>query len=1133
MAEIDSLEIKLKSNAKDLSKDFDTLSNSLTKLSNIGSVKKLDSNLQNVAKSVKNFVNELNKIDTKSLDKVNHLMDSVAKSAIKGSNEISEVSKEINKTFSDTSNIKKTENALKSLEETSKKLTKENLLANYSPKKSEASTKIKQTQELLDKSGFKGSYGNNPELAEKYGNKIKASDLLKTTKEAEKIMDEVTSKANTFKSQFKPSQLMKGAVYTDEYKKLSKDILNAEKELQRYQTTQQKLDMNKAVGKDSARYRNVEINIQHTTEKLRGLYTEMNNLQTTGKDVINPNQFDKVSDGASKAQGVMLSLSKALRAGGFGGAASSVQKLGADVGSLSSGMAQLGASAEGASGAMAGMSAAIPVIGLILAAVMLLIKAFTSLAKAVINVTKKIIGAIKGVLTKIKEVVSSILSIGTASNQAHTMVGKFINKIVGLFKSRVLRQAITQAIQYMKDGFKSLDAYSNSIGSKFHTNVQTIIADMKWLGRTIATAFEPLANVAFPLLDKLINKIVTVINYINQFFSALTGSQTWTRAVKTASDYSSATSGAAKAQKDLNKQIREWDKLNVITDPNKNNGGGGSGSSGANGDGFVTEDVSNPIKNLAERIKESWDRDADFTWLGTEIASKVKDTLDGIQWDEKIKPAAAKFGKALATLINGFVEFPGLADTIGTTIAQAINTVLTSFDEFTKNIHGDSIGAFIGQLVGSALKNIEWNKYITGMGNLGEELAKGINALAETDVFSEITKAFAKILKGAIEGAYKFVTNLDFKELGKKVGKAITDFFKEMNEVDESGMSGWEKLGASLKSIGEGIEDFFKNLKDNVNTDEIKKSLGNFLKGLIDPEDLKDKFKEKLGEAFLKAVTAAPIDLGTLKFTFNAGESIGQNFINNLPTWEQVQGKITELATKIKNELSAKFGIKIPSFEEIRAAVEKLVSEIKAILSGTFELKVPSKKTIESKLKSVTSAIKSILKFTIKLSAPKWDSIKAGFNTIIDKIKSLFKLDLKFTANAKTQTISTTVGNAINNLVNKTTKKKANGGIYSHGTWQKFGVGGFPSHGSAFIAGESGAELVGHINGQTEVLNKSQIAQAMAGANAEQVALLRQQNELLMQILQKESGISYKDVFKATQKGNKEYKAINGVSAFA
>lgn len=37
-------------------------------------------------------------------------------------------------------------------------------------------------------------------------------------------------------------------------------------------------------------------------------------------------------------------------------------------------------------------------------------------------------------------------------------------------------------------------------------------------------------------------------------------------------------------------------------------------------------------------------------------------------------------------------------------------------------------------------------------------------------------------------------------------------------------------------------------------------------------------------------------------------------------------------------------------------------------------------------------------------------------------------------------------------------------------------------HGSMFVAGENGAEMVGHINGQTEVLNRSQIAMAMKSA---------------------------------------------------
>ena len=64
---------------------------------------------------------------------------------------------------------------------------------------------------------------------------------------------------------------------------------------------------------------------------------------------------------------------------------------------------------------------------------------------------------------------------------------------------------------------------------------------------------------------------------------------------------------------------------------------------------------------------------------------------------------------------------------------------------------------------------------------------------------------------------------------------------------------------------------------------------------------------------------------------------------------------------------------------------------------------------------------------------------------------------------------------------------RANGGVYSNGTWHnisQYANGGFPTHGSMFIAGEAGAEIVGHINGKTEVLNQSQIASAIYSAVA-------------------------------------------------
>ena len=76
-----------------------------------------------------------------------------------------------------------------------------------------------------------------------------------------------------------------------------------------------------------------------------------------------------------------------------------------------------------------------------------------------------------------------------------------------------------------------------------------------------------------------------------------------------------------------------------------------------------------------------------------------------------------------------------------------------------------------------------------------------------------------------------------------------------------------------------------------------------------------------------------------------------------------------------------------------------------------------------------------------------------------------------------------------------------------------FASGGFPQSGDLFIANEAGAELVGSINGKTSVANQGQIIEGIqkgvAEANSEQNALLRQQNELLRGILEKETTIRF------------------------
>ena len=72
-------------------------------------------------------------------------------------------------------------------------------------------------------------------------------------------------------------------------------------------------------------------------------------------------------------------------------------------------------------------------------------------------------------------------------------------------------------------------------------------------------------------------------------------------------------------------------------------------------------------------------------------------------------------------------------------------------------------------------------------------------------------------------------------------------------------------------------------------------------------------------------------------------------------------------------------------------------------------------------------------------------------------------------------------------------------------------TGGIMTTGQMFIAREAGPEVVGTMGGRTAVANNDQIvsgiASGVASANAEQNALLRQQNEYLRQLLAKDNTV--------------------------
>lgn len=95
--------------------------------------------------------------------------------------------------------------------------------------------------------------------------------------------------------------------------------------------------------------------------------------------------------------------------------------------------------------------------------------------------------------------------------------------------------------------------------------------------------------------------------------------------------------------------------------------------------------------------------------------------------------------------------------------------------------------------------------------------------------------------------------------------------------------------------------------------------------------------------------------------------------------------------------------------------------------------------------------------------------------------------------------------------------------------------GGFPTPGSLFVAGEAGAEMLGTIGGRTAVASNGEItgiSDTIRSTSADEIALLRQQNQLLQGILQKEFGISKGELFKSVRSSATEWKKMTGDPAF-
>lgn len=372
-------------------------------------------------------------------------------------------------------------------------------------------------------------------------------------------------------------------------------------------------------------------------------------------------------------------------------------------------------------------------------------------------------------------------------------VTQFLAAIKRIVMYRAIRSAIKAVTQGFKEGMTNLYYYSQMINSQFAKSLDLLATDALYVKNSLGAMAEPIVNAVAPAIDYLTDRFVELLNKINEVIAALTGASHWTKALKYPVAYAESTDNATKSAKKLRATILGFDEINRLDD--NSSGSGGSGSAGMDySKMFQSEEVSTQAKDWVKRLKEAWDN-ADFTDIGASIGQKLKDGLDNIPWED-IKARGEQFYKSLATLINGFIEVPGLGESIGHTIAEAINFAVNNIWTFFSEVHWDSVGEFFGE---------------------------GINGFVDKFDVKKLGAAIARVINSAVTALHAFINKVRWKDVGKFISDGIDSFFNEINTAE---------LANTISDGILGAIDMLVEILNETDFEQVGERIGELIKGL-------------------------------------------------------------------------------------------------------------------------------------------------------------------------------------------------------------------------------------------------------------------------------------------------------------
>lgn len=241
----------------------------------------------------------------------------------------------------------------------------------------------------------------------------------------------------------------------------------------------------------------------------------------------------------------------------------------------------------------------------------------------------KAIGKFSAAVAKIsfKTVFAPLTAVSGTISKVVKKLGTLWNSLKRIAMYRAIRTAIKAITDGLSEGRKNLYQYSLVAGTEFAPSMDKAATSALYLKNSIGAATAPLTNYFVPILDKVVDKIVDVINAFNEMTAALTGAETWTRALKYPTQWQEAADDANASAKKLKSTLLGFDELNVIEPPNDS-----SKSSGFTADDYANMfeevrtayEMPETLGEIIQPIKLAWDNE------GQNTLDSIKQTWESI-----------------------------------------------------------------------------------------------------------------------------------------------------------------------------------------------------------------------------------------------------------------------------------------------------------------------------------------------------------------------------------------------------------------------------------------------------------------------------------------------------------------------